>query len=290
MSGRHIVFIFGMGRSGTSMLTRILSLCGASLPDRLLGPHDSNPTGHWEPLVARDINNAFLFRHDATWYDPTLRLQGEAPLHDEDREGYVRDILAFLEGCPSAAILVIKEPRIPALSDFWFEASLQAGFSIKIVVPIRHPDEIAASLAARDGASGELCSVLWLKYNLLAERKSRGFPRVFVEYVNVLDDWRRETQRIANSLTIDLTVDELAIDAFIDQSLRRQRSNGTAKNYFGEAWTARVYAALSAAARDAPVDTETLDEVFTAFRTSERTFRISLEEFRQKFRPPLANL
>ena len=182
MSVRHIVYVFGMGRSGTSMLTRILSLCGASLPDRLLGQHDGNPKGHWEPLDAHDINNAFLFRHDATWHDPTFRLQGEVLLSDDDREAYVRDIVSFLEELPSGQIFVIKDPRIPALSDFWFEASHRARFTIKIVVPIRHPDEVAASLAARDGASRELSGVLWLKYNLLAERKSRGFSRVFVEY------------------------------------------------------------------------------------------------------------
>ena len=287
MSARHIVFIFGMGRSGTSMLTRVLALCGASLPDRLLGHSDDNPKGYWESLDAIDVNDAFLFRHGATWYDPTLRLQGEIPLSDDDREGYVRDIRSFLERCPGGPILIIKDPRIAALSEFWFEASLRAGFGIKIVVPIRHPDEVAASLAARVGASPELCGVLWLKYSLLAERMSRRFPRVFVEYANVLADWRRETRRIADRLAIELRiVDERAIDAFVDQTLHRQRCDGVASNHFGEPWTARVYAALSAAARDAPVDTETLDAVFAAFTASERTFRISLDEFRARFGPP----
>ena len=269
------------------MLTRVLSLCGASLPERLLGHSEDNPTGYWESLDAIDINDAFLFRHGATWYDPTLRLQGEVPLCDDDREAYVREIGSFLERCPGGPLLVIKDPRIAALSDFWFEASLRGGFGVKIVVPVRHPDEVALSLAARGGASPELCSVLWLKYNLLAERKSRGFPRVFVEYANVLADWRRETRRIADRLAIELRIDdEAAVDAYVDRDLRRQRRRGEASNHFGEEWTARVYAALSTAARDAPVDTEAMDAVFAAFSASERTFRLSLDDFRAKFGPP----
>jgi hypothetical protein len=287
MSARNIVFIFGMGRSGTSMLTRILSLCGASLPDRLMGSSDDNPKGYWEPLDALDINDAFLFRHGATWYDPTLRLQGEIALPADVREGYVRDIASFLEGCPRGPVLVVKDPRIAGLSDFWFEASLRAGYAIKIVVPIRHPDEVAASLATRNGASAELSGVLWLKYNLLAELKSRPFARVFVEYSNVLGDWRQQMRRIADHLAIELkATDEPAIDAFVDQNLRRQRRDGVVSNCFGEPWTARVYAALSAAGRDTPIDRETLDAVFAAFRACERTFRISLDEFRTRFGPP----
>ena len=106
----------------------ILSLCGATLPDRLLGHHDGNPKGHWEPLDARDINNAFLFVTTPRG-TTTFRLQGEVLLSDDDRETYVRDIVSFLEGLPSGQIFVIKDPRIPALSDFWFEASHRAEIS-----------------------------------------------------------------------------------------------------------------------------------------------------------------
>ncbi len=40
----------GMHRSGTSALTRVLSLLGAALPQHILGAGPGNETGHWEPL------------------------------------------------------------------------------------------------------------------------------------------------------------------------------------------------------------------------------------------------
>jgi hypothetical protein len=55
----------------------------------------------------------------------------------------------------------------------------------------------------------------------------------------------------------------------------------------GQTWTSDTYAALSAAARDEPLDLHRIDSMFSAFRASERTFRHSLEDFRQRDLDPL---
>jgi hypothetical protein len=279
MPERQIIFVLGMGRSGTSAITRVLSLCGARLPEPLLGPSASNPTGHWEPIDAININNAFLSRHGASWYDPTLRLQGETAFSAQEKETYIERIRAFLERSHSASLLVIKEPRIAALADFWLEAGRRAAMTAKVVIPIRHPGQVAASLAARDGVSAELSTVLWLKYNFLAERGSRNLPRVFVEYPNLLSDWRKEIGRISARLAVDLSdADEAAIDRFLDPGLQRQRSCGKPSDML-QAWASETYMDLSAAARDEPLNLQKLDAMFSAFAASERTFRRSLEEF-----------
>jgi hypothetical protein len=275
-----VIFVFGMGRSGSSALARVLSLCGCGLPAELVGATDANPLGHWEPNDALNLNEAFLSVHGATWHDPTLRLQGELAVDARRRTTYVEKIKEFIRALPSAPLAVIKEPRITALSEYWFEAVRQLEFPMRVVVPVRHPQEVAASLEARDRASPELSSALWLKYNLLAERQSRDVPRVFVEYVKLLTDWRGEVSRIAAALSIDLSVrEEGAIEEFLQHDLRRQRHNGQVTESFGQPWVSRVYEALSAAARDEPVDTVALDEVFDAYRACERAFRVALEDF-----------
>jgi hypothetical protein len=283
MPERQIIFVSGMGRSGTSAMTRVLSLCGARLPEPLLGASESNLTGHWEPIDAININNAFLSRHGASWYDPTLRLQGEIAFSAEEKETCIEQIRALIERCRAGPLLVIKEPRIAALAEFWFEASRRASVTAKVVIPIRHPDQVAASLAARDGISAELSNVLWLKYNFLAERGSRKLPRVFVEYLNLLSDWRKEIGRISERLAVDLSdADEAAINRFLDPNLHRQRSCGEPSDMFGRTWTSDTYKALSAAARDEPLDLQKIDVAFSAFAACERTFRRSLEEFGQR--------
>ncbi|MEI9983900.1 MAG: hypothetical protein WDN69_12225 [Aliidongia sp.] len=52
---RRAIFVLGMHRSGTSALTRVLGLCGADLPGRLIEADPAtNERGFWEPreLVA----------------------------------------------------------------------------------------------------------------------------------------------------------------------------------------------------------------------------------------------
>jgi hypothetical protein len=284
-----IVFVLGMGRSGTSALARTLALCGGVLPDTLLGADDGNPRGHWEPLNALHLNEEFLRRHGSTWFDPTLRLQNEVVVKSAERGAYLERIKAFLRGLPPAPVHIIKEPRITALSDFWFDAAQQLGICLAAAVPVRHPEEVSASLTARYRMSSELATALWLKYNLLAERHSRGLPRVFIEYSNFLQDWRTEVSRIGTALSIDLSVrDEAAIDGFLSPNLHRQRHGARIAEVFGEQWTSRVYAALSAAARDEPLDTNALDAIFDSYRACEYAFRMSLDEFQARFVPASA--
>ncbi len=112
--------------------------------------------------------------------------------------------------------MVIKDPKITAMSGLWFEAARQAGFDPVAVIAVRHPEESAKSITAVAGTSPEFGGALWLKYSLLAERDTRDLPRVFVEYRNLMDNWRHEIKRIAAALPIDLDAsDEGAIDEFL---------------------------------------------------------------------------
>jgi hypothetical protein len=291
MDGKEVIFILGMARSGTSALTRVLSLCGCALPESLKEANDGNPRGFWEPLEAAKLNDEFLFRHDATFSDPTLRLQGEWIFGQQETERYIEQIRAFLSRCPQGPPLLLKDARIIALFDFWLQAALAEEFLVKVIVPIRNPMEVAASLAARAQiqASLELRQAMWLKYNLLAELHSRPFPRVFTEYSSLLEDWRLQVARISRALDLDLATDAAAaVDAFLTPELHRQRCSGPITEVFGYPWLSDTYAILSEAARDRPLDVARLDEILRAYRTCERAFRTSLDDWRRRLpsRPP----
>ena len=280
------LFVLGMGRSGTSALTRVLSLCGGALPAKLVGANSSNPLGHWEPREAFWLNDAILYRHGSSRYDPSLRLQEEDQFDTKEKAAWVAVIGEFLTELPAAPLVVIKELAITALSDMWFDAALLAGFDIVTVIAVRHPQEVVDSRAVRDGASPELTSAMWLKYSLLAERRTRKLPRVFVEYINLLDDWRREMARVSKALAIELdTLDEDAVDEFLQKDLRRQRNTGPATELFGTDWISVVHETLGAAARDEPWNHSALDRVFEAYRTSERSFRTASDDFRNRYNP-----
>ncbi len=273
-----ILFVMGINRSGTSALTRVLSLCGGALPTKLLGAMPDNPLGHWEPRKANVLNEAILRRLGSSAFDPALHLQEEGAVKPEGKAACIKEIREFLSTLPAAPLVVIKDPRLTLLSEMWFEAARLAGFDIVTVIAVRHPQEVIESIAVRSGASPELSSALWLKYNLLAERDTRGVPRVFVHYDNLLEDWRREVKRISAALAIDLdTRDEGAIEEFLKKDLRHQRHHGSVTEPFGTDWMSTVYDALCAVAGDELCDESALDSVFEGYRASEHAFRAVFE-------------
>jgi hypothetical protein len=280
------LFVLGLGRSGTSALTRVLSLCGARLPAGLLGATAGNPRGCWEPRAAVYLNETILRRHGSSAYDLTPSLQENGACDAEQNAACIARVRAFLTTLPAAPLVVIKEPKITAVSWMWFEAARQAGFDVAAVVALRHPQEVTASFESRTSrqhyvhVSPELASAWWLKYTLLAERGTRGMPRVFVEYANLLEDWRREVKRVSAALAIDLDTrdEEGTVEEFLSPDLRHHRHCGPVTEPFGTDWVSVVYQALGAAARDGPWDQAALDRVFEAYRASEHGFRTALQD------------
>ena len=100
-----------MARSGTSALTRVLSLCGGTLPAGMVGANAGNPRGYWEPRAATYLNEAILRRHGSAWYDPSLRLQEEGAFDAEEKAACIAKIGAYLTTLPAAPLVVIKDPR-----------------------------------------------------------------------------------------------------------------------------------------------------------------------------------
>lgn len=278
------LFVLGFGRSGTSALARVLSLCGAALPPNLLGATAENSRGFWEPRAAIHLNEVILRSRGMSAYDLALRTTTAPPSGDADATavGKIRD---FFTGLPPAPLVVIKEPKITALISLWFEGARRAGFDVAAVVAMRHPEEASASIGKRASRqnyvrpSPELSSAWWLKYTLLAERDTRDVPRVIVDFANLLDDWRREMKRISAALQIDLDPqDEATIDEFLTPSLRHHRHCGSVTEPFGTDWVSAVHTELAAASCDEPWDPSVLDRVFDAYQLSERGFRTAVED------------
>ena len=119
---REAVFVVGMGRSGSSAIARVISLCGAALPLEIVPPNYGNPAGYWEPARAIEINEAFLQANGSSWYDAGFALQISPPA-GAPRERLVDEIAQFLESGFGAGPVILKEPRISGLLPYWIQAS-----------------------------------------------------------------------------------------------------------------------------------------------------------------------
>ena len=292
------LFVLGLGRSGTSALARVLSLCGGALPPGLLGATSTNKRGFFEPRAAIVLNEEILRSRGTSGFDMGIPTRDESAVDPRKAARHIAKVSSYLASLPPAPLVVIKEPKTTLAAGIWFEAAAQAGFDVAAVIALRHPEEVFASIAKRANrqryvkAAPELAAAGWLKYTLLAERDTRGVPRVFVEYTNLLQDWRRETGRIAAALAIDLdTRDEVAVDEFLTPDLRHHRYSGPILEPFGTDWMAVVYQELSLAARDQPWDSAEMDRVLGEYQLTERGFRnafVDHQRYRNlnRFMPP----
>ncbi|HEY2347292.1 MAG TPA: rhamnan synthesis F family protein [Xanthomonadaceae bacterium] len=195
------ILVLGMHRSGTSALTRVLNLLGCALPGDLLGANPSNPAGHWESRRALEINDALLHGLGREWDD--LRAMPADWLCSDAATVARGRIVEFVRAeAASAPLWALKDPRLCLLAPLWIEVLDELGVDVRVVVPIRDPVEVAASLSRRDGTPPAASHLLWLRHVVAAEAASRNRRRVLAGYDGLLADPHGLADRIAHALGI----------------------------------------------------------------------------------------
>lgn len=256
---RRAIIVLGMHRSGTSAMTRLLGLSGGALPEPPIEPAPDNPDGYWEPAEMVALDDALLGAAGARW-DEVFALEpheGAAA----DGAGLRERARAFLAASPpGAGPIVLKDPRASVLVRFWRAAVEEAGLSPFFVLMVRHPLEVADSLAARNDMARERSVLLWASHMLAAERDTRDADRVFVSYDALLTDWRRVLTRLEERLGAPLPhrtpAAARAIDLFLSDAHRHHRvpmPDDAAWPAIGAGWRA-AYQWLEAAAHGANGD------------------------------------
>jgi hypothetical protein len=212
--------ILGPYRSGTSALARVLNLCGAFLPQRVVAARlGINPKGFWETEAVNDVNARLMQYLGADWNRVGFALPGDGPLLEEFLLNG-RDVLETEYG--DAPLILIKDPRICVLAPLWHRVLVDNGYRPVYVVCVRNPLEVARSLGNDMPTKPGLA--LWSDYMQPVEAfvAAPGVHAVHVRYADLLDDWRSVVHRIARGLDVPLAIESQAseVDAFLESSLR----------------------------------------------------------------------
>lgn len=182
------ILVAGMHRSGTSALTKTLNILGCDLPKTLLKSNFANQKGFWESSKIIALNDEILRSANSAWYD--CRLFDAGWYASSAAAGFRKrawDILG--SEFDRSSLFVVKDPRICRLLKFWTQVTEEFGATPRIVMPVRHPAEVSASLHARDEIPLPIGHILWLCNLLNSEIDSRQYKRVYVRYDDLLDDW-----------------------------------------------------------------------------------------------------
>ncbi len=221
-ASRSCVLILGMHRSGTSALTRLLSIAGLTLPRHLLGPASGNEQGHWEPEPLMRYHDQLLEELGSAWSDWRTLDIDQLPITRRREIGEdIRRLVA--REFEQADLFVLKEPRLCRFADFFIDALAAANITCKPVLAFRNPLEVCDSLARRDGMLRTEAALLWLRHLLDAEKATRQKDRVFINYHDVLDNWPDRIDAIARHLDIEMHPPgdiALQVDRFLSPRLR----------------------------------------------------------------------
>ena len=224
---RSAILVLGMHRSGTSAVTRVINLLGATLPKHLMpAATQNNPTGFWESANLQRFHDDLLASAGSAWDD--WRPFNEQWYSSGVADQFSSDAHALLKSeFGRAPLLVLKDPRVCRFAPFWFRLLTAQRIRTCCVLPIRNPLEVAESLSRRDGLDPSISHLIWLRHVLDAELASREKPRAIVSYEHFLDDWREIMRRAGCELGVawpkSWASAECDIDRFLERSLRHHR-------------------------------------------------------------------
>jgi len=285
------VLVLGMHRSGTSSLAGAITRLGGAAPLTLISADEANPRGYWESVILNDLNEDILAAGGSQWadwrqFDPKSIEPARA---FELKE---RAISALAKEFPVPSLAVIKDPRMCRLMPFWSLVFREAGWSVRPVLQLRSPLEVALSLERRDKIPLGLGCLIWLRHVLDAEAGTRGLRRAVINWNDFLGRPRRTLERIGEQLDVvwprwsDGAMAE--VDEFVSADLRRQRaSDGDLQAHPAVSGLAReAYGAMHELVEDPANRTaqRTLDDIGERLRDAAAIFGPAMSELEDKSR------
>jgi Predicted glycosyltransferases len=191
------ICIAGAHRSGTSMLTRLLHACGLYLgpKDELMPAQADNPDGFWEHLGFVALNDDLLNELGGAWDLPPKRDEnftaaGLDPLRMKAR--------LLIEKFDSAGVWGWKDPRNSLTLPFWQNLLP----SMKTLIMVRNPLEVAHSMKERNGISYSLGLRLWEIYNRRVIETAGNQERLVTHYDLFFQDPESELRRVARFIAL----------------------------------------------------------------------------------------
>lgn len=224
---KRALLIFGMHRSGTSALARVVNLLGAELGNDLVPPGPDNPDGFWEHAEAVRINDDLLHGLGRTWYE--MRGMPDGWIDSSSARAAAQRIGGLIErDFATARLCVVKDPRMCLVAPVWIAAFEARGFEVECLFIVRDPGEVVASLHRRNQWPSAPLYLMWVQYLMEAVAASGSRRHAMLTYDQLLSDWRGSMIRVAQELhlrwpvTPDGVISEV-VDAFVDADQRHHQ-------------------------------------------------------------------
>ena len=224
-----IVYITGMHRSGTSMVARLLNLCGVYFgeDDDLIPAAEDNPEGFWENKKFQSINDELLEAFGGSWdYPPKLEFGWEtSPRLMDLRERASNLVLEFSH----RKVWGWKDPRNSLTFPFWEQLIP----SLKVVYCLRNPYEVYKSFTRRGYSSPVFSYNLWITYNRQPILATEPTQRIITHFDAFFVNPAAELRRLIDFLGLDVA-DETIVLACKSLSHNLRHTRGALRTFFSQ--------------------------------------------------------
>lgn len=183
---RQAILVVGYYRSGTSALSGALVEAGVVMPtDTEVNEH--NPKGFFEDTSLIQFDMDLLNALGSIWSD--LRFLPDGWLDRADMSLYrerLADIVRSKVG--DAPLFALKHPHLCRLFPIYQSVLTELGVTVSAIHTYRSPFVIANSQKKKNGLPRAHALLLWASYMVDAERNTRGVPRAWLAYEDLLAD------------------------------------------------------------------------------------------------------
>ena len=228
----------GSGRSGTSSVAGTLKRLGLYIPQPEVEADERNPRGYYEPLWVAEFHKWLLNPIPVRTIDSRpnagkIAKKAVTPAVEDELRTWLRDQVSLADELGHQQIL-LKDTRAYWVYDLWQRMAAEFGAQLTSLTMLRHPAQVVRSrdtayLAEMDRTfrqKRETTNVAaWINAAFETERVTRGNPRAFVPYYDLIEDWRTAMTRAGSQL--GLTFNDMSghhpVDDFIDAGLNRSR-------------------------------------------------------------------
>jgi hypothetical protein len=216
------VCIAGMHRSGTSMIAKILNVCGLYLgpEDELLYPEsgymgatiDDNPKGYWENIPFIEFNNEILKTFDGDYIRVPSLLSGWS--NDPKLLPLKHRVAGLILKHQTQVFWGWKDPRNSLTLEFWQDVFPD----LKVVICVRNPVEVIDSITGRNFTNRQDIIDWWLQYHKIMVSSLSRSPYMITHYESYFFDPKAEIERVCNFIGLDVSEDQVKEATLVIQS------------------------------------------------------------------------
>jgi len=194
------VIVLGMHRSGTSLMAHILSKLGVNMGRTLIKKNYTNPLGFYEDIDFVNLNKYIIRKLDKDWKNPpdNSELLKKRKMFDKRIKKIVEKKRGKLWGWKDPRTTITIELFLPYLNNPYF------------IVCYRKKEKVANSLKIRGINKQDAYRIKKVYDNYIKEFFNRypSFPRLNVQYENIIKNPQKEITKIAEFLNVQVSFEK----------------------------------------------------------------------------------